>query len=431
VRYLGAVALATVSFVSAPAHARRNGIVTQGCQACHGDSAASMVSLSAEPPSFGPSDLVTFTVVVERAGATVGGLYAATPEVGQLRPISGEGLSMVTGGLTHSAPKPAQNGRISFRYQWQAPSTAGSVRFSIYALAANGNNRPTGDAPGAGVFSFAFGCSAQTFYFDADDDGYGSTEFPSIVGCAGAPPRDYSVSSDDCDDGRDSVYPSARELCNGRDDDCDGRVDEDAELTELRPDPDGDGYYAASAGPSQVGCLPLTGYASEPGDCAPQDASRHPAASEICNQLDDNCDGRIDEGLRPQCGVGLCRRESVTCRVEDCVPGLPVPELCNGADDDCNGAIDDGVTCSSSLANGGSTAGGGVASVGSASLGGASGGQRAQGGLHAHGSGGSNTAESSCTLASGESAAGRAPYCAFGIVFALCLRRRATKRKLS
>jgi hypothetical protein len=68
-------------------------------------------------------------------------------------------------------------------------------------------------------------------------------------------------------------------------------------------DADGDGYYSGSP---FTGCLPngATGYVKKanqlPGDCNDNDAAIHPSATEVLNGKDDNCDGKIDEGL---CGV--------------------------------------------------------------------------------------------------------------------------------
>jgi hypothetical protein len=73
-------------------------------------------------------------------------------------------------------------------------------------------------------------------------------------------------------------------------------------------------------------------------------------APEICNGLDDNCEGNADEGLGSiTCGVGECQRTVTRCvsgAVQSCVPALPVPEECsNTADDDCDGAVNDGCNC--------------------------------------------------------------------------------------
>jgi hypothetical protein len=67
--------------------------------------------------------------------------------------------------------------------------------------------------------------------------------------------------------------------------------------------------------------------------------------AEVCNGLDDDCDGAVDEELPVQnCGVGACRREVPSCQagaLVACTPGSPVPETCNGIDDNCDGAVDE------------------------------------------------------------------------------------------
>ena len=67
------------------------------------------------------------------------------------------------------------------------------------------------------------------------------------------------------------------------------------------------------------------------------------ANEEICNGIDDNCNGHVDEG-HISCGVGACLRQVQRCENGEenvCVPGDPAPETCNGADDDCDGTVDE------------------------------------------------------------------------------------------
>jgi hypothetical protein len=86
---------------------------------------------------------------------------------------------------------------------------------------------------------------------------------------------------------------------------------------------------------------------AEVDSCVP----RTPAPDDaICNGIDDDCDWVVDEEYAPTpttCGVGVCSSTGTkTCvsgtEVDSCVPGTPSPEVCDGADNDCDGVMDDG-----------------------------------------------------------------------------------------
>jgi len=408
----------------APALARSRGIVPGTCEGCHGGSglAAPELSLTADHDPFNPGDSLTLTLTIRSPSVRAGGTYITTGGVGQLQAISGEGLTLNSQGLTHTAAKAAAGGAVTFRFGWKAPSQPGGVNFQIAALAANGNGNTSGDAPGTGQFQWVFGCTARTFFGDSDRDGYGTKSFGTLLGCSdAAAPEGYASMDGDCDENDEKVHPGAVEVCNKKDDNCDGQIDENAPPVMMWPDSDGDGYYKSQQGTAKMGCGAVPGYAANAGDCDDGDRTVHPGATEVCNNKDDDCDGDVDERVRPQCGLGWCSRYSPTCDAKDCSPGTPAKEVCNSFDDDCDGENDNdacpaGMICSGSscvASSGESTSGGSTqvppppgAGSGSTSVGNAG----APSGAEKSGASG----EPGCAVASAGGTAG-AFYAAFAI----------------
>jgi hypothetical protein len=140
--------------------------------------------------------------------------------------------------------------------------------------------KPDGDAPGGGDDSATEGT----------DDDSGETDDSA----ASDADEDGSLDADDCDDEDPSVHPGATETCDGRDEDCDDAIDEDATdgLT-YRHDVDGDGFGGAetlSACEDPDGSD--LGWVSGDEDCDDTNVSVWPGASEICaDGIDQDCDG--------------------------------------------------------------------------------------------------------------------------------------------
>jgi Leucine-rich repeat (LRR) protein len=137
------------------------------------------------------------------------------------------------------------------------------------------------------------GLTETTFYSDFDGDGYGS-EKRTITTCA-APPRYVAVAGDRNDDNK-NVYPGAPEICDGRDNNQNGEIDEGFNKTTFYHDFDKDGY-----GRNEVtlqACAAPLNYVAVGGDCNDRDASIHPGAKGPPNDgIDNNCNGLIDEPL--------------------------------------------------------------------------------------------------------------------------------------
>jgi len=312
---------------------------------------------------------------------------------------------------------------VTFRFAWQAPTAPGGVDIGVAALAGNGNNAPSGDSPGTGEFQWVFGCEGRSVYRDLDLDGYGSKTAGSLLACASAPPpTGYATLDGDCDENNEKVHPGAAEICNRQDDDCNGLVDENAPQVVMWPDGDGDGYYKFQTGTSKTGCGNVPGYAASGGDCDDADPAVHPGAAETCNYKDDNCDGEVDERVRPQCGIGWCSRYGPTCNAADCRPGPPRAETCNRFDDDCdgeddNGACQAGMVCSgtecvpsqSSGASGAPSSGAGASSSGAGASSSGAGASSSGAGASPSGAGASSSGAASGGAANRDNAGGAPP----------------------
>jgi len=185
-----------------------------------------------------------------------------------------------------------------------------------------------------------------SYYRDSDGDGSGLTDDSR---CLCAPQSPYTATTaGDCNDQNGQVKPGALEICNGIDDNCDGRTDEEGASNCLRFYRDSDGDGVGAPGTDRCLCAAQSPWTASRGDdCNDEDVAVSPLRTEGCNGIDDNCDGQTDEGTTgTPCAVtneyGSCPGTS-TCNsgIPGCTGRNPAPESCNGVDDDCNGQTDE------------------------------------------------------------------------------------------
>jgi hypothetical protein len=177
----------------------------------------------------------------------------------------------------------------------------------------------------------------SVWYADVDLDHYGD---PASGSSACVQPFGWVTNAFDCDDTDGSIHPDAQEVCDTVDNDCDALVDDDDESviggTTFFSDADGDGY--GQDFPTTTACVMPAGFADNSDDCDDADASRGPPLTYYAD-----LDG---DGYGTGAGYPLCARTSLLAEVSgDCEPddeeiNPGAVEICNDIDDNCDGLVD-------------------------------------------------------------------------------------------
>lgn len=178
------------------------------------------------------------------------------------------------------------------------------------------------------------GCAPKTLCIDNDGDGYG-------IGpeCKGA----------DCDDDDPSVYEGAPEICDGKDNSCDDRVDNNPIDVGRNCNTNLEGVCKDGVTECHNGVL----------ECV----QLQMPGQEICDGLDNDCDGLVDESVQEDENGNYVEQIGRACAPENssCFNGIYIcdpyehgglhcdglgdnaPEICDGIDNNCNGQIDEGI----------------------------------------------------------------------------------------
>jgi len=130
------------------------------------------------------------------------------------------------------------------------------------------------------------------YYADVDMDGFGD---PNVLVNDCEQPQGYVLDNTDCDDTNADINPDAIETCDAIDNNCNNEIDEGLTTNNYYADNDMDGYGDPNVLVND--CEQPQGYVLDNTDCDDTNADINPDAIETCDDVDNNCNNQIDEGL--------------------------------------------------------------------------------------------------------------------------------------
>ncbi|NTX63190.1 hypothetical protein HUA74_21295 [Myxococcus sp. CA051A] len=171
------------------------------------------------------------------------------------------------------------------------------------------------------------GLTRIAMFRDADGDGVGGEAIQHCVPTSGV--WGYATTGGDCRDDDPAVIPGKTDVCDDKDNNCDGATDEGSDKNWYQ-DGDQDGSLSVATVKVQCG-QPDASYRqrfqSEAFDCNDHDGNNTPGRVESCDNADNNCDGNADE-VFPTKGTS-CNLPSVSCAGTWACTGDQVAVECN------------------------------------------------------------------------------------------------------